>query len=78
MLNNYAFLGYKSFLEALEHDAYTAESCIELMNKNEILLIYPGGTREVIYSDHNYKLFWQNRYGFARVAIQTKAVCVCF
>lgn len=33
-----------------------------------------GGVREALFGDHNYKLIWKERKGFAKVAIEAKAV----
>jgi len=34
-----------------------------------------GGAREAFFSDHHkYELIWNNRLGFAKVAVQAKVV----
>ena len=34
-----------------------------------------GGVREALFGDQNYQLIWKERKGFAKVAIDAKAVC---
>ena len=34
----------------------------------------PGGVREALFSDENYKLVWNGRTGFARVAQEAQVV----
>jgi len=33
-----------------------------------------GGVREALFSDHNYKVLWGTRAGFAKVAVDAKVV----
>lgn len=53
-----------------------------LLEREEIVLIMPGGAREAFKSSRErYKLFWQRRMGFVRLAIRTgapiiPAVCI--
>ena len=69
--------GYRPFLEALEHQTGTVESCVEMVrDKNELVLIYPGGTGEAMLSDQNYELVWPERAGFAKIAQVAKSVSV--
>lgn len=43
----------------------------ELMRRGEVILVYPGGGREVAKrKGEQYKLIWKERMGFARLAIQ--------
>lgn len=43
----------------------------ELMRQGEVILVYPGGGREVAKrKGEKYQLIWKNRMGFARLAIQ--------
>jgi len=43
----------------------------ELMQRGELVLVFPGGGREVAKrKGEQYKLVWKNRLGFARLAIQ--------
>lgn len=43
----------------------------ELMRRGEVILVYPGGGREVAKrKGERYKLIWKERMGFARLAIE--------
>lgn len=43
----------------------------ELMRRGEVILVYPGGGREVAKrKGEQYKLIWKERMGFARLAIE--------
>ena len=64
--------GYQSFVEGLEHTPGTIESCLAMLKKNELIAIYPGGTREAITSDSNYQMNWRSDAGFAKLAVQSK------
>ncbi|WP_046320697.1 1-acyl-sn-glycerol-3-phosphate acyltransferase [Mycobacterium sp. UM_Kg1] len=47
------------------------EAAAELMAANEPILVFPGGGREISkFKGEQYQLRWENRYGFARVAIE--------
>ena len=65
----------KTTLEAIGAIAGTQEICEEMLRQGHIIAIYPGGTRESLFSGSDYNLLWQNRKGFAKLAIETKAVC---
>jgi 1-acyl-sn-glycerol-3-phosphate acyltransferase len=44
----------------------------ELMRNNETVLVYPGGGREIAkFKGEEYRLRWEGRSGFARVAIES-------
>ena len=48
------------------------ESARELMRHNETVLVYPGGGREIAkFKGEEYRLRWEGRSGFARVAIES-------
>lgn len=48
----------------------TPEAASELMRRGETVLVFPGGAREVgKFKDEEYELRWENRFGFARLAI---------
>jgi 1-acyl-sn-glycerol-3-phosphate acyltransferase len=48
----------------------TRENCARLMERGESILVFPGGAREVAKRHgEKYKLVWQERLGFARMAI---------
>jgi 1-acyl-sn-glycerol-3-phosphate acyltransferase len=47
------------------------DSARELMRHNETVVVYPGGGREIAkYKGEGYRLRWDGRSGFARVAIE--------
>ncbi len=49
----------------------TRANCSRLMQDGETILVYPGGSREVNKREGEaYKLFWRERIGFARMAIE--------
>jgi 1-acyl-sn-glycerol-3-phosphate acyltransferase len=49
----------------------TREITSELMRRGELVMVFPGGGREVTKrKNERYKLVWKNRLGFARLAIQ--------
>lgn len=47
------------------------EAAATLMRANEPILVFPGGGREISkFKGEQYQLRWENRYGFARLAIE--------
>ena len=57
----------------------TRENCSALMSAGESVLVFPGGAREVAKrKGEKYKLIWQNRLGFARMAIRHNCTIVPF
>jgi 1-acyl-sn-glycerol-3-phosphate acyltransferase len=49
----------------------TREATSELMRRDEVILVYPGGGREVTKrKNEKYQLIWKDRKGFARLAIE--------
>ncbi|AQA03215.1 glycerol acyltransferase [Mycobacterium sp. MS1601] len=47
------------------------ESAAQLMRADQPILVFPGGGREIAkFKGEEYRLRWQNRAGFARVAIE--------
>ncbi|KAJ3414900.1 Transmembrane protein 68 [Chytridiales sp. JEL 0842] len=50
----------------------TRENCSTLMKQGEPMLVYPGGALEVMKSEKapKYAVMWQNRTGFATMAIE--------
>jgi len=48
------------------------DSARELMRHNETVSVYPGGAREIAkFRGEQYRLRWEGRSGFARVAIES-------
>jgi len=52
------------------------ESCLEALEAGEQLLVTPGGSREAQPSRDFYRLRWEGRYGFVRLALKTGAPIV--
>jgi hypothetical protein len=52
------------------------EACLAVLERGEQLLVTPGGTREAQPSRDFYRLRWQGRHGFARLALRTGAPIV--
>jgi 1-acyl-sn-glycerol-3-phosphate acyltransferase len=47
------------------------ETAGDLMRNDETILVFPGGGREVAkFKGEEYTLRWDNRYGFARMAVE--------
>lgn len=51
-------------------------SCLAVLNRGEQLLITPGGQREASPNARDYRLRWEGRYGFVRLALATGAPIV--
>jgi 1-acyl-sn-glycerol-3-phosphate acyltransferase len=47
------------------------QSCLAVLERGEQLLITPGGMREAQPSRDFYRLRWEGRYGFVRLALRT-------
>ena len=63
--------GWRNMLKSLGVVEGTRANCAELMQRSELILVFPGGGREVAKrKGERYKLVWKNRMGFARLAIQ--------
>ena len=86
---NVSFEGLASLLEALEIQPATAAMCKLMLEEGHVLAVSPGeiqiekivsscfdlgGVREALFGDHNYRLIWKERKGFAKVAIDAKTV----
>jgi 1-acyl-sn-glycerol-3-phosphate acyltransferase len=52
------------------------ESCLAVLERGEQLLVTPGGMREAQPSRDFYRLRWEGRYGFVRLALRTGAPIV--
>jgi 1-acyl-sn-glycerol-3-phosphate acyltransferase len=52
------------------------EDCVAVLERGEQLLVTPGGMREARPSRDFYRLRWEGRYGFARLALRTGAPIV--
>ncbi len=47
------------------------ESCLAVLERGEQLLVTPGGMREAQPKRDFYRLRWEGRYGFVRLALRT-------
>lgn len=45
-----------------------------MFQNGELLALSPGGVREALFSDEYYKLVWNGRLGFAKVAQEAQVV----
>lgn len=66
----------KAFLEFLNLIPGKSAVCEKTLRDGEILLITPGGVYEALFSDDHYELQWQNRFGFAKLALETNVKVV--
>lgn len=64
--------GSKTLMKELKVLTGPVEECVKLLNQGNLLSIAPGGTREGLFGDERYKLMWNNRLGFAKVAVEAK------
>lgn len=63
--------GWRDLLRAFGAVDGTRKNCRELMEARESVLVYPGGAREVYKrKGEKYKLFWEGRIGFVRLAAE--------
>lgn len=70
--------GLRLLLEVLNSFPGSVNDCVQALNNGEILLIYPGGLREAMLSDENYKLLWKTRRGYSRVAVKAEVPIIPF
>lgn len=55
------------------------DNCTELMQSGQYILVFPGGAREAMKNKGEaYKLKWENRLGFAKMAIRHQCTIVPF
>jgi 1-acyl-sn-glycerol-3-phosphate acyltransferase len=52
------------------------EDCLAVLERGEQLIITPGGSREAQPARDFYRLRWEGRYGFVRLALRTGAPIV--
>jgi 1-acyl-sn-glycerol-3-phosphate acyltransferase len=61
---------WKDILPGIGGVEGSRENCAELMRQGEVVLVFPGGSREVWKKPgQRYRLLWGERVGFARMAI---------
>ncbi|CAF3953544.1 unnamed protein product [Rotaria sp. Silwood2] len=68
--------GLGTLIEAIGIQPSTPGICKSMLEEGHVLAISPGGVREALFSDHNYRLIWKERRGFAKVAIESKATII--
>ncbi len=62
---------WRDLLQSIGAVRGTREICGRLFEMGEVVLVFPGGGREVMKHKHEqYQLVWKERVGFARMAIQ--------
>lgn len=54
----------------------TVQICANILKEGNLLAISPGGVYEAQFGNNYYELLWRNRCGFAKVAIEAKAVSI--
>ena len=68
--------GLGTILKLLRITPGTVESCAKDLREGNLLGIAPGGVYESQFSDHNYKVLWKSRVGFAKIALKAEAPVV--
>jgi 1-acyl-sn-glycerol-3-phosphate acyltransferase len=64
--------GIRNLLSSSGGVAGTRPNTRELMRRGELIVVFPGGGREVTKrKGEQYQLIWKNRLGFAKMAIET-------
>jgi hypothetical protein len=66
--------GFGPLIEACEWISGPTESCVAVVNRGDLLSVFPGGATEAFLSNNDYKLLWPKQAGFAKIAMQTKVV----
>lgn len=64
--------GLKCLLDVFGCFTGPATECIKTLKKGHLLAIFPGGVREAIFANDQYSIEWNNRTGFAKVALAAK------
>jgi 1-acyl-sn-glycerol-3-phosphate acyltransferase len=69
----------REFLKACGVVPGTRANMRELMRRGDLIMVFPGGTREVVKrKGERYQLIWENRRGFAVMAIEGRYPIVPF
>ncbi|XP_077208513.1 DGAT1/2-independent enzyme synthesizing storage lipids-like isoform X2 [Paroedura picta] len=68
--------GLKTLLRIMNFTTGSREECLKILKNGNLLGISPGGLREALFSDNNYRLLWGNRTGFAQLAIDAKVAII--
>lgn len=72
--DRFFFVGWGIISEAFNVSPGTIQSCSNILKDGNMLAISPGGVYEAQFGNNNYELLWRRRLGFAKVAIDSKAV----
>jgi len=64
--------GVGTILKMVRATPGTVEGCAKDLTEGNLLGLAPGGVYEAQFSDHNYKVLWKNRVGFAKIALKAK------
>jgi len=72
VVDNFLFKvpGLKLLLEAFFCTPGTVDSLAEQLSQGKTLGLAPGGVYEAQFGDHDYKVLWRERLGFARAALK--------
>ncbi len=69
--NHFAVPLWRDLLRNLGAVDGNRENCAALLRAGEMVLVFPGGGREVMkHKAERYKLIWKERIGFAKLAIE--------
>jgi len=66
--------GFSIIAEALKVIPGTVQTCSGVLRDNNLLAISPGGVYEAQFGNSYYHLEWKGRLGFAKAALDAKAV----
>jgi 1-acyl-sn-glycerol-3-phosphate acyltransferase len=70
---------FRDFIAAAGGVPGTRENAVRLLRDGQLVVVYPGGNREVMKSAHkSYKLLWGDRVGFVRVALEAGVPIIPF
>lgn len=76
---HYAIPGWRDLLGYAGAVRGTRDNCRALFGAGELVLVFPGGGREVAKrKGERYRLIWKERMGFARMAIEAGCPIVPF
>jgi len=76
---HFAIPGWRDLLTSMGAVPGTRENCAALLAAGEVVLVFPGGAREVYKRrGQRYELLWGERTGFARMAIDAGCPIVPF
>lgn len=70
--------GLKILMEASNVFPGSVTSCVQVLEKGDLVAIAPGGLLEAQFGDEYYRLMWGKRIGFAKVAIAAKVPIIPF